>query len=802
MSLLSVVSMNPLSISYNSGGGNFTASGSLNYNISITGDDTSVTGYVLIRDRTQTTGINNNYWARFIAGFINGTSKLHSSSVIGENWSYSYNISKSAMFTYLNNSNQVFYVDWYSTDSTLGFDPTINTTACGNRFGSSILLPNATIEAAHDDVRDPSASSTDLIQVQYNFSGLVGTTTVSVDYNECSIGISWTTATNATQYKVYRSTNGTSYSLIATVSTTDYDDTNINLGTTYWYKVRPINGVWFEDAYTNLSAAVSTSLVLTPPTITNAVFNQLTNDIDITYVDNIPCTYATFKIEKKINSDSFNQIIENPSGTTTYSDTDIVNNTTYTYRIRLFVNGINSLYSNEYQVVVAENPPAQPVLSLNSNPCTPDVDLSWTSVIPTGTSDAGYRIFKSLNGVDYNEIDSGDTTFNSTTDSSIVIDTQYYYYVQAFSFGGTTNSSIKNLVSSLLAPTLSGTSDLSGITLTWASNNVCDTGYILERRDSPSGVWSEIAGDPIPLTGTSFYDDTGDLNQPYDYRVRSTDGNTFSFYSNIVTLAINTTPPIAPTLITISGITNSSTQLTWINNQPINQPESVFEYRIFRQKISSGDYVEVGDISSGNTSIIINETVDDDYRYYVAAYTDIGAASQSNILILPLYPNGLSVNRTAEGALNLVLNNSSTYVTEIEIFRSTDSGSTYSFLKTEVSGTTNTTDTSLTEDTRYDYKFHYKNGTGVTSSFSSSSTGLTYLDTPIIVTVLATAPKTLTLNWNDNSSAETGYEIYRRVKDVGSYVLIHTTTVNINTYTDTGLEDDTIYQYYVRAIKQ
>lgn len=58
------------------------------------------------------------------------------------------------------------------------------------------------------------------------------------------------------------------------------------------------------------------------------------------------------------------------------------------------------------------------------------------------------------------------------------------------------------------------------------------------------------------------------------------------------------------------------------------------------------------------------------------------------------------------------------------------------------------------------------------------------------------------LKWDDESYNETGFEIYR--KEVGSSdpqpTLIHTTTANIETYTDHDVQKGIVYEYYIIAI--
>ncbi len=56
------------------------------------------------------------------------------------------------------------------------------------------------------------------------------------------------------------------------------------------------------------------------------------------------------------------------------------------------------------------------------------------------------------------------------------------------------------------------------------------------------------------------------------------------------------------------------------------------------------------------------------------------------------------------------------------------------------------------------------------------------------------------LNWSDRSSDETGFEVWRATSANGTYSLAGSTSANITTFTNTGLQANTRYFYKVRAI--
>lgn len=61
------------------------------------------------------------------------------------------------------------------------------------------------------------------------------------------------------------------------------------------------------------------------------------------------------------------------------------------------------------------------------------------------------------------------------------------------------------------------------------------------------------------------------------------------------------------------------------------------------------------------------------------------------------------------------------------------------------------------------------------------------------------------LTWEDKSSNETGFQIYRKsggCSSTNSWGVIETTEGNITTYSNTGLSSGTTYSYKVRAYKK
>lgn len=73
---------------------------------------------------------------------------------------------------------------------------------------------------------------------------------------------------------------------------------------------------------------------------------------------------------------------------------------------------------------------------------------------------------------------------------------------------------------------------------------------------------------------------------------------------------------------------------------------------------------------------------------------------------------------------------------------------------------------------------------------------------PSNLTALATSKTAIQLTWNDKSSDEEGFEIYRSETFNGPYTLVTTTAPNATSYTDaSGLQQSKVYYYRIRGKK-
>jgi subtilisin family serine protease len=169
------------------------------------------------------------------------------------------------------------------------------------------------------------------------------------------VTLSWTdNATGEDGYKVERRTGGGSYNQIVTLAAgaSAYTDSGLAEGTAFTYRVRAFNAlpnppgitpVEGDSVYSN-EASVTTPL--NPPTGLSAKAVS-TTQVALAWTDNSQAEDG-YKIERMSQGGAFVQIASTGPNTTTFADSGLTSNTTYTYRVRAFNAAAgDSQYSNE-----------------------------------------------------------------------------------------------------------------------------------------------------------------------------------------------------------------------------------------------------------------------------------------------------------------------------------------------------------------------------------------------------------------------------------------------------------------------
>ena len=166
----------------------------------------------------------------------------------------------------------------------------------------------------------------------------------------------------------------------------------------------------------------------------------------------------------------------------------------------------------------------------------------------------------------------------------------------------------------------------------------------------------------------------------------------------------------------------------------------------------------------------------------------------------PAVPTGLTATASAYNKIVLSWNDVSNNETGFEVVRSTSSTGTYLPIGTAPGNSSSYTDSGLTAAKTYFYKIRAVTASSesVFTSVASAKT-LSAPATPVAPTQLSAtggANNSITLTWQDNSTNESGFRVYRSTDGL-TYSLLGTVGAGNNAYTDLTTSALTLYYYYV-----
>lgn len=295
-----------------------------------------------------------------------------------------------------------------------------------------------------------------------------------------------------------------------------------------------------------------------PSNLTATVLSD--TEIQLSWTDNADNEDGV-RIERSSDGVSFTEIATLSADSTSYGDAGLSAETQYYYRVSAFNGGGDSDFSNDAWATTDPaplTPPAAPSNLAASTVSEDSISLSWTD---NASDEDGYRLERSLNGVDWTLAAALSAGASSHVDTGLSAETTYDYRVIATN--GAMSSEASNVVSATTDPEpVLPPSDPNGlaatalsesqIDLTWNDNSANETGFEIERSDD--GVtWSQIAS---LAAGSQSYSDTGLAAETlYDYRIRAIGDGGASGYSNVAQATTDAEPVSGPTC----DITGAST---------------------------------------------------------------------------------------------------------------------------------------------------------------------------------------------------------------------------------------------------
>jgi hypothetical protein len=167
----------------------------------------------------------------------------------------------------------------------------------------------------------------------------------------------------------------------------------------------------------------------------------------------------------------------------------------------------------------------------------------------------------------------------------------------------------------------------------------------------------------------------------------------------------------------------------------------------------------------------------------------------------PIYLVATPDATNGSSTINLTWMNVEAFDDVIFVERAPAGGATISLAT--IGGTDQTySDTTCADGSLYYYRVWGRNDLGggsyAVSGYSNEAGATTVLPAPTKLAGVVDSTSQITLTWEDNSTNETGFEVWMK-KGSAAYALQTTTAVGVETYVKTGLIASTLYTFCVRA---
>ncbi len=290
---------------------------------------------------------------------------------------------------------------------------------------------------------------------------------------------------------------------------------------------------------------------------------------------------------------------------------------------------------------------------------------------------------------------------------------------------------------------------------------------------------------------------TGDPNDGY------TDYASLGQYTISGTLPTTQFPPASPTALSAAAASSSQINLLWTDNS-VNENG----FSIERSTNGIDGWTEIGfaaaNISSYADTGLVSDTT---YHYRVSAYNVIGNSGYTNTAaattlgLPPAAPVNLTAAAAGAGQIELHWTDNSTNETGFAIERSPNGTSSWEEFTTVADNITTYIDNGLAPGTTFFYRVsaYNPNGNSGFSNIADAATPEVAPQSPANLAAVAAAADHIQLNWEDNSTNETGFKVERSPDGFAPWSQISVPAANTTGYSDNEVSPVTTYYYRVFA---
>lgn len=646
----------------------------------------------------------------------------------------------------------------------------------------------------------------------------------------------------------YSSNSGVSWSAPTNTSNTNIVFNNLNQGSSYLFRIRSYNGLYYSD-FNTLSSSTIVATAPSAPIITNVIPRD--SEIQVTWSE--PSNGGQNIIDYIIqyssnNGSSWQTVADGVSTNTEYVIKNLNNNTAYIIRVAAINSiGQGNFSSNSSSVTPIASPILAPSAPQSVSYVANDksIDLSWSAPANNGGSGiTGYIIqYSSNNGTTWT---TRTVAFNITSYiiQSLTNGVQYSVRIAAKNNSKTGEyftvpetiipATIPSAPTSVLCKIIRSEDEQNEdglpklyIQINWSLNTNITygspiTAHYVEYKRSDNNAWTRI---DTPYSNTSALLDLElfDIGKSYNFRVQSENNKGLSLFKESLSLVIIDYPG-APTGVTavlgsLASI-NKDIIVSWIEPSDKGGSSTNLSYIVeYFTSDNPNNWIK-NTVNTGTSFKLTNlKTSGVSYSFRVAAFNGLNGpfslqTSSVRIPSAPIAPLIREVDNVPTGvAISWSLDDIQSFsfpVTEVEIYYSTDNKRFISLTKI--------TDPSIRSviippnkfitNTAYYFRMTAKNSIGTSvlgEIFPSNTTAAFKLKTtpPAPIGLSATNPSTntISLKWSMDSALDTTnvkYLIeYKKASD-SEWIIFASSHPN-NSIDISNLQTATQYEFKITA---
>lgn len=443
--------------------------------------------------------------------------------------------------------------------------------------------------------------------------GLAAPVVVVEDKGNGKYVLDWDRVEGAARYEVYRSANGTKYTLWSWMDSnkTSFTPFSSEAGGLYYYKVVAYDKDDVPSAYSNV---VQILLQLAQPqvTVTNV---KSTGLIQISWE---PIKGAVeYKVYRSLTGkDGSWSRISTTTRTTVTNTKNMVPGVKYYYKVIAIAQNPegNSLYSAR-KSRTCDLP--QPVVTVAYDAAKNGVKISWQPI----EGAVSYKVYRSLTGQDGSWSRISTTTRTAVTNTKNVSPSQKYYYkviaVAENTDANSAYSEVKSCIGKLAQPevTLSNIESSGKIKVSWKAVEDA-VSYKVYRATSKSGKYSLL----ITTKNTSINNTSTTAGKTYYYKVMAVaeDPSANSAYSAVQSCVCDLPRPT----VTKGLNTKGQPKLTW------KAVDGAVRYKVYRATTKDGTY-KLMQTTTGTTYANSTMTTYETYYYRVEAVASNSSANSA-----------------------------------------------------------------------------------------------------------------------------------------------------------------------------